>query len=99
MDCAATAGSGVTPVADSAAGRVASDVPTTAVVAVLKIGVGVETAVYLGDDPASDVVGGQAAGLRTIYFPSSQRFHLPAGAEPDAEIGSLTELLPLLASW
>lgn len=58
-----------------------------------------ETAVYVGDDPASDVVGGQAAGLRTIYFPSSQRFQKPAGVEPDAEIGTLAELLPLLATW
>jgi putative hydrolase of the HAD superfamily len=58
-----------------------------------------ETAVYVGDDPASDMVGGQAAGLRTVYFPSSQRFHKPDGVEPDGEISNLSQLLPLLANW
>lgn len=61
--------------------------------------VAAETAVYIGDDPASDMVGGRAAGMRTIYFPSSQRFVKPDGVEPDGEIQSLAELLPLLASW
>ncbi len=64
-----------------------------------ELGMGAETAVYVGDDPASDMVGGRAAGLRTIYFPSSQRFARPDGVQPDGEIGSLTELLPLLANW
>ncbi|MCP4363354.1 MAG: HAD family hydrolase [Chloroflexi bacterium] len=58
-----------------------------------------ETAVYIGDDPASDVVGGQAAGLRTIYFRSSQRFAPPDGVQPHAEIKRLKELLPLLQHW
>ncbi|MCC6604828.1 MAG: HAD family hydrolase [Anaerolineae bacterium] len=64
-----------------------------------ELGVGAETAVYVGDDPASDMVGGRAAGMRTIYFPSSPRFHLPDGLQPDGQISSLAELLPLLASW
>lgn len=58
-----------------------------------------ETAVYVGDDPASDVVGGRAAGMRTIYFASSNRFSKPAGVEAHAEIKTLTELLPVLAAW
>ena len=64
-----------------------------------ELGARAETAVYVGDDPASDVVGGQAAGLRTIYFPSSQRFSKPDGVQPDGEISRLAELLRLLASW
>lgn len=64
-----------------------------------ELGMGAETAVYVGDDPASDMVGGQTAGLRTIYFPSSQRFPRPDGVLPDGEINSLAELLPLLATW
>lgn len=64
-----------------------------------ELGMRAETAVYVGDDPASDIVGGRAAGMRTIYFPSSQRFPKPDGVQPDGEIGSLAELLPLLASW
>lgn len=58
-----------------------------------------ETAVYIGDDPASDVKGGQAAGMHTIYFRSSQRFAPPDGLIPDAEISHLSELNPLLAHW
>jgi putative hydrolase of the HAD superfamily len=64
-----------------------------------ELGMGAETAVYVGDDPASDMVGGHAAGMRTIYFPSSQRFAKPDGVQPDGEIQNLAELLPLLASW
>ncbi len=64
-----------------------------------EMGVEGETAVYVGDDPASDIIGGKAAGLRTIYFPSSQRFTKPPGTEPDGEISSLAELLPLLGRW
>ena len=64
-----------------------------------ELGMAAETAVYIGDDPASDVVGGHAAGLRTIYFPSSQRFAKPDGVKPDGQINSLAKLLPLLESW
>lgn len=63
------------------------------------LGMGAETAVYVGDDPASDMVGGRAAGMRTVYFPSSPRFHMPAGVQPDGQINTLAELLPLLANW
>lgn len=58
-----------------------------------------QTAVYVGDDPASDVVGGRRAGMRTIHFKSSQRFASPDGVKPHAEIHSLEELLPLLQRW
>lgn len=63
------------------------------------LGVDADTAVYIGDDPASDVVGGQAAGMRTVYFRSNGRFATPPGVIPHAEITELTELLPLLARW
>lgn len=63
------------------------------------LGAGADTAVYVGDDPASDVVGGQAAGMRTVYFKSSHRFIPPAGVQADAEITELAELLPLLSRW
>lgn len=64
-----------------------------------ELGMRGETAVYVGDDPASDMVGGRAAGMRTIYFPSSQRFARLDSVQPDGEISSLAELLPLLATW
>lgn len=58
-----------------------------------------ETAVYIGDDPASDVVGGRAAGMHTIYIQTSQRFAKPNGVEPHAEITHLNQLLPTLQTW
>jgi len=63
------------------------------------LGANADTAVYIGDDPASDVVGGQAAGMRTIYFKSSHRFSTPEGVQADAEIEELAELLPLISQW
>jgi putative hydrolase of the HAD superfamily len=62
-------------------------------------GGGGKTAVYVGDDPASDVVGGRAAGMKTIYVKSTQRFHKPNGVEPDAEINQLGELIQILQKW
>ena len=61
-----------------------------------ELGVGGETAVYIGDDPTGDIVGGQRAGMRTIHFQSSQRFQMPDGVQPDARIRHLSELLPIL---
>ncbi|MCB9418194.1 MAG: HAD family hydrolase [Ardenticatenaceae bacterium] len=58
-----------------------------------------ETAVYIGDDPGSDILGGQRAGMRTIHYQSSQRFAQPANLQPDARIEKLTDLLPILAAW
>lgn len=62
------------------------------------LGVEPETAVYVGDDPRSDVVGGRAAGMRTVHIASSQRFEA-ADISPDATLHSLTELGGLLRRW
>lgn len=55
-------------------------------------------AVYIGDDPTADVVGGQAAGMKTIYFPSTQRFPSLNGLKPDATITHLNQLPEVLAA-
>ncbi|RMH01843.1 MAG: HAD family hydrolase [Chloroflexi bacterium] len=55
-----------------------------------------ETAVYIGDDPASDVVGGQRAGMFTIHYHSHSRFPTPNGVHPHARIFGLDELIPAL---
>lgn len=57
-----------------------------------ELGVEPETAVYVGDDPASDIVGGRRAGMRTIHFQSSDRFPTPNGVIPDARIERLADL-------
>lgn len=63
------------------------------------LGVAPGAAVFVGDDPANDVIGGQRAGMRTVYYASSDRFPQPPEAQPDARIESLAELLPILARW
>jgi HAD superfamily hydrolase (TIGR01509 family) len=62
------------------------------------LGVDPKTAVYVGDDPRSDVVGGRAAGMKTVHIASSQRFEA-ADISPDATLHSLTELDGLLREW
>ncbi|MFO7539685.1 MAG: HAD family hydrolase [Chloroflexota bacterium] len=62
-----------------------------------ELGVGPETAVYVGDDPASDIVGGRRAGMRTIHFQSSDRFPTPNGVIPHARVGRLADLPQVIA--
>ncbi|MEM7117299.1 MAG: HAD family hydrolase [Chloroflexota bacterium] len=57
------------------------------------------TAVYVGDDPASDVVGGRSAGMRTVFCVGNGRFPEPDDVIPHAKISSLTELTPVLNKW
>jgi putative hydrolase of the HAD superfamily len=56
-------------------------------------------AVYIGDDPTADIVGGQATGMKTIYFPSTQRFPSLNGLQPNATITHLNQLPGILASF
>ena len=53
-------------------------------------------AVFVGDDPAADVVGGRRAGMLTVHYPSSQRFSSADGVNPDATINNLLELPEVL---
>jgi putative hydrolase of the HAD superfamily len=54
--------------------------------------------VFVGDRPFDDVHGAQAVGMRAVLIPNSD---VPSfdGAVPDAIIGSLAELPPLIESW
>jgi putative hydrolase of the HAD superfamily len=52
-------------------------------------------AAMVGDSLERDVAGAQAAGMRGIWLNRSRR-PCPAGAFPDAEVGTLTDLLALL---
>ncbi len=58
-----------------------------------------ERAVFVGDSPQHDVVGGKNAGINTVYFRSSDRFGDVDGVQPDATIHHLLELPDLLAGW
>jgi putative hydrolase of the HAD superfamily len=61
------------------------------------LGVTSSLAVFVGDDPEADIVGGQRAGLFTIHYPSSQRFSSPDGFRPDATISGLNDLPGLVS--
>jgi len=54
--------------------------------------------VFVGDRPYDDVHGAQSVGMRAVLVPNSD---VPAYADavPDAIIGSLAELRPLIESW
>ncbi|HCJ29041.1 MAG TPA: HAD family hydrolase [Pseudomonas sp.] len=61
-------------------------------------GVQAAHAVHIGDHPSDDIGGAQRAGMRAIWFnPGGIEWQHPG--RPDAEIGSLSELPPLLDRW
>lgn len=53
--------------------------------------------VHVGDDPANDVCGAAAVGMRTVWY-NPKRRAWPGGAAPDATIGHLGELHDALTS-
>ncbi len=59
------------------------------------LGVAPEDAVMVGDDPASDVLGANRAGIRAIWIRRGNQ-PLTPGAQPDATIANLSELSMLL---
>jgi putative hydrolase of the HAD superfamily len=54
--------------------------------------------VFVGDRPYDDIYGAQSAGMRAVLIPNSD---VPPfdDAVPDAIIGSLAELHPIIRSW
>jgi putative hydrolase of the HAD superfamily len=54
--------------------------------------------VFVGDRPYDDVHGAKTAGMRAVLVPHSDVPAFP-GAEPDAVIGRLSELLEHLDNW
>lgn len=55
------------------------------------------TAVFVGDRPHDDISGAKAIGMRAVLLPNSV---VPAyNVVPDATIGRLSDLLPLVDGW
>ena len=56
------------------------------------------TCVFVGDRPWDDIHGAKSIGMRAVLLPNDE---VPpfAGAVPDAVIGGLAELRPLVESW
>jgi HAD superfamily hydrolase (TIGR01509 family) len=61
------------------------------------LGVTPSEAVYIGDDPALDVLGAQQAGMRAVWINRFERV-LPPHIQPDAICTSLDQLEAWLAS-
>ena len=61
-------------------------------------GVSPGRAVHVGDDSANDVLGAARMGMCTIWYNPDVK-SWPGGQTPDAVIGSLSELEPVLACW
>lgn len=57
-----------------------------------------ETVVHVGDDPARDVAGAAALGIRTVWMNPEGR-SWPEEVRPDAEIRSLPALVPVIDAW
>ena len=53
---------------------------------------------HVGDNLATDVAGAQAAGLTGVWINRTGALHAEGDPEPDVEIRSLSELIPLLAA-
>ena len=48
--------------------------------------------IFVGDDPAADVIGANRTGMVSVHFRSSQRFPSPDGVTPDFTIADLSDL-------
>ena len=60
-------------------------------------GLGAESFIHVGDHPEHDIIGAQAAGMRTIWM-NSQHIPWPAGqTRPCAEIQHLDQLSDAVA--
>jgi putative hydrolase of the HAD superfamily len=76
--------------------RAAKPDPAILNFATKKLGVAPEAVWHIGDSLASDVVGAKAAGLTAVWLNRDARERKRGDPEPDFEIASLLELLPLL---
>ena len=81
-------------------GEVGLAKPDTAIFALALSGLGVERegVWHVGDNLATDVAGAQAAGLTGVWINRTGALHAEGDREPDVEIRSLSELIPLLAA-
>jgi putative hydrolase of the HAD superfamily len=73
--------------------------PEAFIAAMAAIGAGNPRAcVFVGDRPFDDIHGAKSLGMRAVLLPNDV---VPPfdGTEPDAVIGRLSELVPLIDSW
>jgi putative hydrolase of the HAD superfamily len=65
-----------------------------------RLGVTPEEAVFVGDNPIADIAGAQSVGMQAVFRITSPMPPMLSGLiVPDAAINSLEELPPILDSW
>ncbi len=62
-----------------------------------ELGVAPEESVFVGDRPVDDISGAKALGMRAVLVPNAEVPGHPV--VPDAQIGSLSQLLALVDGW
>jgi len=80
----------------SEAAGVAKPAPRSYALALARLGVEAPETLFVGDSPANDIAGPQAAGMRAAYLPTSHP--LPPGVVPDFVLTGLSDVLQLV-SW
>lgn len=89
---------GLLPLVDdliiSEAATIAKPDPRIYEQALKRLGVSAGETLFVGDLPANDIAGLQAAGIRAACLPTSHP--LPAGLPPDFTLSRLADVLPLL---
>ena len=79
----------------SEAAGVAKPDPRFYALALARLGVEAPEALFVGDSPANDIAGPQAAGMRAAYLPTGHP--LPPGVVPDFVLTGLGDVLRLVA--
>lgn len=68
--------------------------------ALARAGVEPHQAVHVGDDPRNDVDGARRLGMRTVWVNASgEPWPRDVGPPPDAEVGTVADLEPVLEAW
>ena len=64
-----------------------------------RLGVQPDECVFVGDSPISDISGAQRVGMKGVWFPNGSTWPSDLNTSPEAEIGSLSDLVPLIMRW
>ncbi len=64
-------------------------------IALERLGVRADEAVFIGDNPGSDIVGGNAAGLKTVWYENHIAWSPEIAIAPDYTIHNIAEALTL----
>jgi putative hydrolase of the HAD superfamily len=63
-----------------------------------ELGVSAEEAVFVGDNPVSDIAGARNVGMRTIWLPNGT-LATDDNVVPDAVIARLSDVVAVIDGW